>query len=58
MTDPKEIKPEENTTVAENKNVSVSVVFRNVPKDKRIALEKIAKEFSKKHRKLVNYIEK
>lgn len=58
MTDPKEIKPEESKRVAENQNVSVSVVFRNVPKDKRIALEKIAKDFSKKYRKLVNYIEK
>ncbi|EFA7475122.1 hypothetical protein OYC38_17535 [Escherichia coli] len=58
MTDSKEIKPEESTTVAENNNVSVSVIFRNVPKDKRAALEKLAKDFSKKHRKLVNYIEK
>lgn len=56
MTDSKEIKPEESTTVAENNNVSV--IFRNVPKDKRAALEKLAKDFSKKHRKLVNYVEK
>ena len=58
MTDSKEIKPEESTTVAENNNVSVSVIFRNVPKDKRATLEKLAKDFSKKHRKLVNYVEK
>ena len=50
MTDSKEIKPEESTTVAENNNVSVSVIFRNVPKDKRATLDKLAKDFSKKHR--------
>lgn len=58
MTDSNKIKPKETTSVSENNSVSVSLVFRNVPKDKRIALEKLAKEFSKKHRKLVNYIEK
>lgn len=49
---------EERTEVASNDQVAVSLVFRGVPKDKRVQLEKLAREFTKKYRKLVNYIEK
>ncbi|WP_185073907.1 hypothetical protein [Pseudomonas protegens] len=43
---------------APGEQVAVSLVYRDVPKEKRKQLETIAKEFAKKHRKLVNYIEK
>lgn len=48
----------ENNELIDNKPSTVSLIFRNVPKEKRKELEKKAREFAKKHRKLVNYIEK
>ena len=58
MTKSKDIISKEATGVITDENVAISLVFRNVPEDKRIELEKLAREFSKKKRKLVNYIEK
>ncbi|EPI9087742.1 hypothetical protein ACTBT5_003142 [Yersinia enterocolitica] len=58
MNDVKETQPNTNSVSKAEEDVSVSLVFRNVPKEKRVALEKLAKEFTRKHRKLMNYIEK
>ncbi len=58
MTDSKDIIKKNETGVTADENVAISLVFRNVSQDKRVELEKLAREFSKKKRKLVNYIEK
>lgn len=58
MADPAEVKTTPTSAIAVEDKISVSLVFRDVPKEKRVQLEEFAKEFSKKHRKLVNYIEK
>ena len=58
MSDPTEVQAPPSLPVASGEKISVSLVFRDVPKDKRQQLEALAKEFAKKHRKLVNYIEK
>lgn len=58
MTNSKNVKVKNNSEISSNERVVVSLVYRDVPKDKRIKLEKLAREFTKKHRKLVNYIEK
>lgn len=47
-----------NSAVTVDEKVAVSLVFRNVSKENREKLEQLAKAFAKKHRKLVNYIEK
>jgi hypothetical protein len=58
MTDSKEVETTPTSAVAVDEQVSVSLVFRNVPEEKRAKLEQFAREFTKKHRKLLNYIEK
>lgn len=58
MTESKEVQTKESTGVSSSEKIAISLVYRGVPKDKRKELEKIAKEFTKKYRKLVNYIEK
>lgn len=58
MADSTEVEAIPNSAVTVDEKVSVSLIFRNVPKEKREKLEQFAKDFSKKHRKLVNYIEK
>lgn len=58
MAESKDIEARPNSAAAVEEKVSVSVVFRDVPKEQRERLEQFAKEFSKKYRKLVNYIEK
>lgn len=58
MAESTEVKEIPTSAITVEDKVSVSLVFRGVPKEKRVQLERFAKEFSKKHRKLVNYIEK
>ena len=58
MADSTEVETTPTSAIAVEDKVSVSIVFRNVPKEKRAQLEQFAKEFAKKYRKLVNYIEK
>jgi hypothetical protein len=58
MADSKEIEQKPTSEVIADEQVSVSLIFRNVPEEKRAKLEQLAKDLGKKYRKLVNYIEK
>lgn len=46
---------EKKSNIVEKEQVAVSLIFRNVSKEERVKLERLAKEFGRKHKKLINY---